>query len=128
MLALVRPGGLSPCPFEGCEGEYLEIKPIGVRRWVRIASIVHLFVVKSSNQVIDEFRIDQRTVAGDTNYDIRRIDLRRLIITIQYIIFTALEHREAKQSHMLHQFGIPRVRRGRQNDPIESPGAGESFK
>ena len=107
--------GLPGAALERSDAEHFDIQPVGVSRRRDITEIVRACCAITAHRLVDQNRINQRTITGNPDYRVC-IALRcRLQKTAQHIIFTALHAAIAKIAHMLHEALVARLDRCRQH-------------
>src|SRR6185369_17275577 len=68
---LISLGGFTPCPIQSRPLENFCIEPAWITSGDGVAGVICARPLELSNNLIDDFRFDQRTVRRDPNYHIR---------------------------------------------------------
>ena len=96
MLPLARLTRLLPGRLERAIAEHFRVEPVGISRRRNVRRIVRGGRRELRDNRVDELRVDERAIAGDTHDDIGTRRARRLVVAVQDVVFAAAVHRIAQ--------------------------------
>src|SRR6202030_1416364 len=87
MLSFGRLLCLAPSPLQSSKREYLGVETVRIRVAKNIRDIVAIAHLKTSDNLVDNRGIDERTIRCDSNHDVCGVGLSRPVEAIENIVF-----------------------------------------